>query len=194
MQNIKSLEWRKELVQFCTSIPEDVRERFMAKVQPGPACWEWSAAIFRSGYGQFKLSGKSTLAHRLAFLWSGRSYPPGTETGHRCGNKRCVRPAHLEAIDPTSNKIRSRSPWAKNRRKAHCPAGHELVAGNVVLSRLRSSGRRSCLMCHNARALAYKRLNPEKRRATQSNYDRANAARRADAQRARYQKRKENVK
>lgn len=65
-------------------------------------CWNWTGTP-RSIYGQFKENGKQEYAHRVAYrLWVG-DIGPETVIHHTCGNTRCVRPDHLQAISPSNN-------------------------------------------------------------------------------------------
>ena len=75
-------------------------ERFLARVVKSDGCWEYDGYRFR-GYGKFGVSPKqSVLAHKFAYeLWVG-PVPDGKHLHHRCGNRACVRPDHLEVVEP----------------------------------------------------------------------------------------------
>ncbi len=74
-------------------------ERFWSKVDrsAGPAaCWTWTAARGRHGYGIFLLNGGCSLAHRVAWFIENGSMPdPGVGVLHTCDNPPCVNPSHL---------------------------------------------------------------------------------------------------
>lgn len=74
-----------------------VSERFWQKVNIGEPdeCWEWLAGTFNSGYGKFRLDGKSRLAHRVAFEAAAGTLGPDLDVLHKCDNPLCVNPAHL---------------------------------------------------------------------------------------------------
>lgn len=71
-------------------------------------CWVWTAGRFPSGYGCFKLNGKSTLAHRVAYEWLIGPIPEGLEIDHLCRVRGCCNPAHLEPVTPAENVQRAR--------------------------------------------------------------------------------------
>lgn len=64
-------------------------------IQPESGCWIWLGAVNDKGYGQIKINGVTTYAHRLSYE---RKYGPITETMellHSCDVPSCVNPAHL---------------------------------------------------------------------------------------------------
>lgn len=74
--------------------------RFWKKVRKDPSgCWFWTGALTPDGYGRF--NGK--LAHRVA--WEEEHGPLGADVDlhHKCENKPCIRPTHLQIIDHTSH-------------------------------------------------------------------------------------------
>lgn len=79
-------------------------ERFWANVNKnGPTpkhcpelgpCWLWTGARVSNRYGQIRVDGKSSLAHRVAwYLQTGRW--PKNNACHKCDNEQCVRFSHL---------------------------------------------------------------------------------------------------
>lgn len=72
----------------------------------GP-CWDWNGPVFRGGYGRVKFQYKSWSAHRLAFtVWVG-PIPEGQVVRHRCDNRMCIRPIHLE-LGTTQDNVQDR--------------------------------------------------------------------------------------
>lgn len=90
-------------------------ERFWSKVRKdGPTirpelgpCWEWTAGTFHTGYGAVKVmeSGRWVRrgAHRLSYRLTKGEIPQGLVVMHRCDNRKCVRPEHLELGTQTDN-------------------------------------------------------------------------------------------
>jgi len=59
-------------------------------------CWEYRGPRFANGYGQIKVLKIPRLAHRVAYeLWVSQ-IPEGLVIRHKCDNKPCINPDHLE--------------------------------------------------------------------------------------------------
>jgi hypothetical protein len=71
-------------------------ERFWNKVNKTSECWLWTACKHKDGYGTFKYEGTQQLAHRFSWLLSGNIIPEGLVIRHKCRNRHCVNPEHLE--------------------------------------------------------------------------------------------------
>jgi HNH endonuclease len=91
------------------------RERqFWTRVHKIPdGCWEWTGVRHRGPYGPtygvLPFNGKKLVAHK--FLWTqilGREVPKGKCLHHKCGNKACINPEHLELL--TFEEHRGRHP------------------------------------------------------------------------------------
>lgn len=78
-------------------------ERFWSKVNKTDSCWLWTARLNRDGYGRFGIFGEMMLAHRVSWLLSGNTIPEGHVLRHKCKNKNCINPAHLETGTQAEN-------------------------------------------------------------------------------------------
>jgi len=71
--------------------------------EPGD-CWEWQGNVSnRTGYGKKTYKGRYMLAHRWVYEMLLGPIPDGLVVNHRCRNRRCVNPHHLEITDQAGN-------------------------------------------------------------------------------------------
>lgn len=122
--------------------------RFWAKVDKSEACWLWTASVGNHGYGQMGARGTVMLAHRISYLLAHGSIPDGFTVDHICHNKRCVNPAHLEAVTLEENVKRA---WAAGRYGHSpdvCAHGHPRTPDNW---RRKADGSHYCRVCHRDR-------------------------------------------
>lgn len=113
-------------------------------------CWEWQGTVTSSGYAK----SAGVFVHRLMYESHVAPIPDGYEVDHLCRNTSCVNPAHLEAVTPKVNKLRSTSPWANNARKTHCDNGHAFTPDNIYVWQ----NRRHCKTCKRERQNAARGL------------------------------------
>jgi hypothetical protein len=97
--------------------PQTTLQRFWAHVAKTDTCWLWTGATRSGGYGVFRDGARSVSAHR--FVWELQHGPipieavdgqPAGKTwqvSSRCGNRRCVNPAHLQLVPPTQTVSRA---------------------------------------------------------------------------------------
>ena len=107
-------------------------------------CWLWTGPKHGdsegpSGYGNVSKRGpmRGMLAHRA--VWSQLVGDPGPCLDHRCLNKLCVNPDHLEPVTLAEN---TRRQWPA--KKTHCVHGHSDW-------RIKVDGWRSCRTCARER-------------------------------------------
>ena len=119
------------------------KARFAEKYQVAAnGCWQWTAALDRSGYGRFGVSGatrserRMRLAHRVSYETHVSPIPEGLDLDHLCGNRACVNPEHLEPVPHVENMRRT--------RQDRCARGHVYDEETTYTY---SNGRRSCRAC-----------------------------------------------
>jgi hypothetical protein len=122
----------------------DLKARFFAKVEKTETCWLWVGKT-TNGYGRFSYERRWFYAHRFSYERAVGPIPDGYQIDHLCKTPACVNPAHLEAVKPKVNLLRSSSPATLNTVKTHCPQGHEYTPENT----LQAPGQgRKCRACH----------------------------------------------
>lgn len=72
-----------------------VKERFALYARQCDGCWEWTGQRDPRGYGRMHVDGRPMLAHRVAYLVTYGSIPPGMAVLHKCDTPKCVNPEHL---------------------------------------------------------------------------------------------------
>jgi hypothetical protein len=128
-------------------------QKFWPKVKVGPNphpervegdCWVWKAFKDDDGYGLFVIvSGWTVRAHRWSFCRAnGYDFDQfkGEVLDHKCKNRACVRPSHLEHVTAKVNAERS-----EGAEKTHCVRGHLYTPETT---RWKKNGTRSCKVCH----------------------------------------------
>lgn len=139
--------------ELSRTLPDRFEARFWEKVDASGDCWEWQGSMLR-GYGRINRPGPAgnnhLRAHRVAYELLVGPIPPGLTIDHRCLNKRCVNPDHLEVVTAGVNGLRGQNPAAVNRRKTVCRRGHPLDEANTYEYR----GHRNCRACNALRMRA----------------------------------------
>jgi hypothetical protein len=129
------------LPAFSESLPA----RFASKVGGADArgCLPWLGAVQSSGYGSVGLgTGKTALAHRVAYEMARGAIPAGMTIDHLCRNTLCVNPDHMEVVPRAVNIQRAAA------AKTHCHAGHPLSGANLYGTA--ADGKRRCRECRRA--------------------------------------------
>jgi hypothetical protein len=72
---------------------------------PDGQCWQWVASGNQKGYGRFSVDGRHVMVHRFSYELHIGPIPEGLEVGHKCHNRRCVNPDHLEAMTHRRNML-----------------------------------------------------------------------------------------
>lgn len=140
-------------LSFVVSDEEHMR-RFWDKVAKadGDKCWGWMGPVTHDGYSYYpRTNGRRKYAHIIAWeATNGSHVPTGLELDHKCRNRQCVNPLHLEPVTHRVNMLRGETVASKNASKTHCKYGHELISPNIKIVVQRDSTRRVCLLCRES--------------------------------------------
>lgn len=125
-----------------TEVNEKDLARFWAKVdvRSKDECWEWKAKTTRLGYGQFRLGDKLVLVHRVSAFIHGMVDSIAAKNGrkgcglvlHRCDNRRCVNPDHLETGTQSKNILDAFFRLRKTPQRGEKHGSAKLTEGDVI--------------------------------------------------------------
>jgi hypothetical protein len=127
-------------------------------------CIIWVGSKTWGGYGTAKWRDQNTIvattAHRAAYQAFVGPIPDGLEIDHKCKNRLCINPDHLEAVTHYENVQRS-----SVAGRTHCKYGHLFDRMNTFI---KSNGMKSCRACNarRQRELRAKKSSPTTRTQT----------------------------
>lgn len=94
-------------------------------------CWVFGGAVHSGGYGVVNVKGKIHFAHRVSFVALVGEIPDLLLLDHRCRDRLCVRPGHLQPVTNRENTW-GRGEYASGApMRSHCPLGHEFTEENT---------------------------------------------------------------
>lgn len=95
-------------------ISETATEHFWSRVDKSGDCWEWTASR-SEGYGDLSVNGKVLKAHRVSYELLVGPIPKGMQIDHKCYNRACVNPAHLQVVDQRRNRENLNGPYSNSK-------------------------------------------------------------------------------
>ncbi len=119
----------------------EISDRLWRHVDRAEGCWNWLGSKDTKGYGKINSGGRfghPLFAHRVSWELVNGSIPDGLEIDHKCRNRGCVNPDHLEVVTHQENLARS-----VRYAPTHCPQGHKYTEENTYVYK----GRRNCREC-----------------------------------------------
>ena len=141
-------------------------DRFMRKVavDADTGCWVWQGKLDKDGYGaQFKVGSRTdgtrraVRPHRFAYTELIEPIPEGLVIDHRCRNRACQNPVHMEPVTQAENTKRG-----ARATSTHCKRGHLLSGENVRRTDMGGLVRRVCRTCYREYQADYQRANGRK--------------------------------
>lgn len=130
--------------------PEESVRKFWTKIdQRGPdECWPWTGRLIPQGYGAAWFCGRPARAHRIAYELVRGPIPPGegyhgTVVRHRCDNRPCCNPAHLE-LGTQADNVRDAIERGRRADKRGERTGTSLLTESDVMN-IRAARRRGII-------------------------------------------------
>ena len=137
-----------------------IEERLWNRINKGSSCWLWLGPLDARGYGAIGEGGRGgrvLKVHALVYRLLIGPTLPGTELHHKCHNKACCNPEHIEPLTKREHLSRHlRKFKGGSKRHSHCKHGHPFDEANTYMWK----GQRTCRVC-NLRHTHNRRHNPK---------------------------------
>ncbi len=81
--------------------------RIMNRCNVDGECWIWTGPTSGNGrgggYGRFNFGGRTMAVHRAMYVIVFGPIPTNKHIDHKCRNRLCCNPSHLECVTPKEN-------------------------------------------------------------------------------------------
>lgn len=117
---------------------------------PTSECWLWTG-YKQAGYGRAYWQGANTRVHKIVYTELVAEIPSGYELHHKCSNKHCANPSHLEVLTKADHSRLSPALLimaTRNRARTHCSKGHAWTKENTLWYTYKNKTGRRCRKCH----------------------------------------------
>lgn len=117
---------------------------FWDRIDASGDCWIWTGAQAVAGYGHCTATAQypTSFVHRRVWMELVGPIPQGLEIDHRCRNRLCCNPDHLEPVTHAENMRRSpvtsHPRWLKHDgppklfERERCSRGHDVTLPNAI--------------------------------------------------------------
>ena len=87
-----------------------LKRRIVANTKLVGECWEWQGGHSGygrgGGYGRMSVDGHTMAVHRVVYMLEHGPIPTKKQIDHKCRNRLCCNPDHLEMVTHKENQRR----------------------------------------------------------------------------------------
>ena len=128
-------------------LTEKQKKNFWKKVNKTDTCWLWTGYCRSDGYARVGINKQFQYIHRITWFLTGNIIPEGHIIRHKCRNRNCCNPEHLETGTYTENQSdRIRDGTTVKGEKQHLA---KLTSAQVIDIRLSTESQRKLAKRYN---------------------------------------------
>lgn len=106
-------------------------------------CWDWVGRLDPDGYSVFFVERVGVRGHRFSYEKFVGPIESGNVIHHKCHNKACINPEHLEQMTPVAHK--NEHVVDAHKKQVFCVHGHEFTEENTYW--YPNQNKRKCRAC-----------------------------------------------